>query len=55
VLASLQGGLLLAKNHKDTEPVRIALDAAYAHLRSFRANPRHDPRSPGAGAGTDER
>jgi len=35
--ASLQGGLLLAKTHKDVEPLRVALDAAYAHLRSFRA------------------
>lgn len=36
VFASLQGGLLLAKTHKDVEPLRIALDAAYSHLRSFR-------------------
>jgi TetR/AcrR family transcriptional repressor of nem operon len=36
VFASLQGGLLLAKTHKDVEPLRIALDAAYDHLRSFR-------------------
>jgi TetR/AcrR family transcriptional repressor of nem operon len=36
VFASLQGGLLLAKTHKDVEPLRIALDAAYAHLRSYR-------------------
>jgi TetR/AcrR family transcriptional repressor of nem operon len=36
VFASLEGGLLLAKAHKDAEPLRIALDAAYAHLRSFR-------------------
>jgi len=34
--ASLQGGLLLAKTHKDVEPLGVALDAAYAHLRSFR-------------------
>jgi TetR/AcrR family transcriptional repressor of nem operon len=37
VFASLQGGLLLAKTHKDAEPLRVALDAAYSHLRSFRA------------------
>jgi hypothetical protein len=37
VFASLQGGLLLAKTHKDAEPLRVALDAAYAHLRTFRA------------------
>lgn len=36
VFASLQGGLLLAKTHKDVEPLRVALDAAYTHLRSFR-------------------
>jgi TetR/AcrR family transcriptional regulator, transcriptional repressor for nem operon len=36
VFASLQGGLLLAKTHKDAEPLRVALDAAYAHLRSYR-------------------
>jgi TetR/AcrR family transcriptional regulator, transcriptional repressor for nem operon len=36
VFASLQGGLLLAKTHKDVEPLRVALDAAYGHLRSFR-------------------
>jgi AcrR family transcriptional regulator len=35
--ASLQGGLLLAKTRKDVEPLRVALDAAYAHLRSFHA------------------
>uniref|UniRef100_UPI001788A289 TetR family transcriptional regulator C-terminal domain-containing protein n=1 Tax=Streptomyces albicerus TaxID=2569859 RepID=UPI001788A289 len=41
--ASLQGGLLLAKTHKDDEPLRVALDAAYAHLRTFqttKATPR---------------
>ncbi|MBT2208856.1 MULTISPECIES: TetR/AcrR family transcriptional regulator [Actinomadura] len=37
VFAGLQGGLLLAKTHKNIEPLRIALDAAFAHLRSFRA------------------
>jgi TetR/AcrR family transcriptional regulator, transcriptional repressor for nem operon len=38
VFASIQGGLLLAKTQKDAEPLRIALDAAYAHLRSFRTD-----------------
>jgi AcrR family transcriptional regulator len=38
VFASLQGGLLLAKTHKEVAPLRVALDAAYAHLRSFRTN-----------------
>jgi AcrR family transcriptional regulator len=35
--ASLQGGLLLSKTQKETEPLRIALDAAFAYLRTFRA------------------
>jgi TetR/AcrR family transcriptional repressor of nem operon len=39
VFASLQGGLLLAKTQKDIEPLRVALDAAYTHLRSHRTNP----------------
>ncbi|MEO6714446.1 MAG: TetR/AcrR family transcriptional regulator [Mycobacteriales bacterium] len=38
VFASLQGGLLLAKTDKDAEPLRVALDAAYSHLRSFSAS-----------------
>jgi TetR/AcrR family transcriptional regulator, transcriptional repressor for nem operon len=36
VFAALQGGLLLSKTAKDVEPLRAALDAAFAHLRSFR-------------------
>jgi AcrR family transcriptional regulator len=36
-LASLQGGLLLAKTTGSREPLRIALDAAFRHLRSFAA------------------
>lgn len=35
VFASLQGGLLLAKTSKDPQYLRDALDASYAHLRSF--------------------
>lgn len=46
VFAGLQGGLLLAKTRKDVEPLRIAVDAAFAHLRSFRADP--PPRGAGA-------
>jgi hypothetical protein len=34
-MASIQGGLLLAKTRRDPAQMRIALDAAYAHLRSF--------------------
>jgi TetR/AcrR family transcriptional regulator, transcriptional repressor for nem operon len=35
VFASMQGGLLLSKTRKDPEPLRIAIDAALAHLRSY--------------------
>jgi TetR/AcrR family transcriptional regulator, transcriptional repressor for nem operon len=34
-LASIQGGLVLAQTRRDPQQVRIALDAAYAYLRSF--------------------
>ena len=33
-MASLQGGLLLAKTTHSTRPLRVALDAAIAHLRA---------------------
>ncbi|WP_067451992.1 TetR/AcrR family transcriptional regulator [Actinomadura macra] len=39
VFASLQGGLLLAKTHRSAEPLSVALDAAFTHLRSFQAVP----------------
>lgn len=35
VFASLQGGLLVSKTTKDTQYLRDALDASYAHLLSF--------------------
>ena len=35
VLASLQGGLLMAETARSTRPLEIALDAALAHLKSF--------------------
>jgi TetR/AcrR family transcriptional regulator, transcriptional repressor for nem operon len=35
VIASLQGGLLLAEMDRSTHPLEVALDAAIAHLRSF--------------------
>lgn len=35
-LAAIQGGLLLAQARRDPQQLRIALDAALAHLRSFR-------------------
>ena len=38
-LASLQGGLLLAKTAGSRQPLRIALDAAFSHLRSFATEP----------------
>ena len=34
-MASLQGGLLLAKANQSVRPLRIALDAAVAYLRTF--------------------
>jgi TetR/AcrR family transcriptional regulator, transcriptional repressor for nem operon len=34
-MASLQGGLLLGQAARSTQPVRIALDAAMRHLRSW--------------------
>jgi|SRR5271156_369758 len=36
-LASIQGGLLLTQTRRDPQQLRIALDAAYAYLRSFAA------------------
>jgi AcrR family transcriptional regulator len=44
-LASLQGGLLLAKTTRTTAPLEAALDAAIAHLRAFAAQPARRPRS----------
>ena len=35
VMASLQGGLLLAKTTRSTYPLEVALDAAIAYLRTF--------------------
>jgi AcrR family transcriptional regulator len=34
-LASIQGGLVLTQTRRDPQQLRIALDAAYAYLRSF--------------------
>jgi AcrR family transcriptional regulator len=36
-LASIQGGLVLTQTRRDPEQLRIALDAAYAYLRSYAA------------------
>ena len=36
-LAAIQGGLVLCQTRRDPRQLRIALDAAYAHLRLFRA------------------
>ncbi|MGA7835430.1 MAG: TetR/AcrR family transcriptional regulator [Acidimicrobiales bacterium] len=35
VMASLQGGLLLAELEKRTRPLEVALDSAIAHVRTF--------------------
>ena len=37
-MASIQGGYLLSTTKKDIRPMRNALQAAYAHLRSFAAH-----------------
>jgi AcrR family transcriptional regulator len=36
VLASVQGGLLLSQAHRDSTPVRIAVDTAIAYLKTLR-------------------
>ena len=36
-LASIQGGPVLTQTPRDSRQLRIALDAAYGHLRSFAA------------------
>ena len=36
-LASIQGGLVLTQTRRDAQQLRIALDAAYAYLRSYAA------------------
>lgn len=38
-MASIQGGYLLSTTKKDIGPMRHALTAAYAHLRSYAARP----------------
>src|SRR5262249_13158803 len=42
-LASLEGGLLLAKTTRTTVPVEAALDATIAHLRAFAVAPGRRP------------
>lgn len=37
LLAGIEGGLLLSQIHKDGEPLRTALEASLAHVRSFAA------------------
>jgi TetR/AcrR family transcriptional regulator, transcriptional repressor for nem operon len=37
IVASLQGGLLIAETERDSQTLEIALDAALAHVRSFAA------------------
>jgi AcrR family transcriptional regulator len=46
-LASLEGGLLLAKTTRTTVPVEAALDAAIAHLRTFAVETGRRPRRSG--------
>jgi hypothetical protein len=35
--AAIQGGLVLTQTRRDSQQLRVALDAAYAYLRSFAA------------------
>jgi AcrR family transcriptional regulator len=37
LLASIEGGLLLSQTRKDAAPLRIAVEAALAHVRTYRA------------------
>ena len=39
LLAALQGGYLLAQTARDVYPMRVALDMAIAHVRTFSAEP----------------
>jgi hypothetical protein len=34
-LAAIEGGLVLTQTRRDPHQLRVALDAAYAYLRSF--------------------
>ena len=46
VLASVQGGLLMAKTARDVAPLEVALAASLGYLRTFAAaDPRHDRRA----------
>jgi AcrR family transcriptional regulator len=47
-LASVQGGLLLAQAARSTQPLKLALDAALRHLRSWEAS------GPARAAGSSE-
>jgi TetR/AcrR family transcriptional regulator, transcriptional repressor for nem operon len=39
VMTSLQGGLLLTQTRKSTQPLQIALQAAFTYVRSFASQP----------------
>jgi len=41
MLASIQGGLLLAQTRRDARALRLALDTTFAHLRTFAADGDH--------------
>jgi AcrR family transcriptional regulator len=38
-MAAIQGGLLLTQTHRSSQPLRVALDAAFAYLRLFAVCP----------------
>ncbi|MDX3235308.1 TetR family transcriptional regulator C-terminal domain-containing protein [Streptomyces sp. ME03-5709C] len=50
IMAALQGGYLLAQTARDINPVKIALDMAFAHVRTYAAASRD--RNPEAGTDT---
>ena len=45
-LAAIQGGLVLTQTRRDPRQLRIALDAAYAYLRSFATDQPNRKRAP---------
>jgi hypothetical protein len=48
LMAALQGGYLLAQTARDVTPMKIALDMAVAHVRTYAASPEdRDPETGG--------
>jgi hypothetical protein len=49
-MAALQGGYLLARTARDVNPMKIALDMAFAHVRTYAASPEDRDRETGGDA-----